>query len=179
MHLSLLPLSPVVEELYKNHTTFHDGDSGIDLYIIEDQIIKAGETAYIKLGFKASARAEDGRPVSYLLFARSSISKSPIRLCNSVGLIDAGYRGELMAPVDNIKDFDFQVKKGERYFQLVSFHGEKITLSIVDELDQTTRGESGFGSTNQPEPAKGVPQKIAKIDKENAENIGQNSQRLK
>ncbi|KAH8582352.1 deoxyuridinetriphosphatase [Cryptosporidium sp. chipmunk genotype I] len=176
MHLSLLPLSPVAEELYKSHTTFHDGDSGLDLFIIEDQVIKAGETAYIKLGFKAAAHTDEGKPVSYLLFARSSISKSPIRLCNSVGLIDAGYRGELMAPVDNIKNFDFEVKKGERYFQLVSFNGEKISLSIVNELDKTTRGEGGFGSTDLLDSAKGIPQKIAKIDTENTENLSKNVQ---
>ncbi|TRY50339.1 dUTPase-like [Cryptosporidium tyzzeri] len=176
MHLSLLPLCPIAEELYKNHKTFHDGDSGLDLFIIEDQVIKAGETAYIKLGFKAAAHSDDGKPVSYLLFARSSISKSPIRLCNSVGLIDSGYRGELLAPVDNIKDFDFQVKKGERYFQLVSFNGEKITFSIVDELDKTTRGEGGFGSTDKLDSVKGLPQKIAKIDTENAENLIENIQ---
>lgn len=176
MHLSLLPLSTVAEELYKNHTTFHDGDSGLDLYIIEDQVIKAGETTYIKLGFKAAAHTDEGKPVSYLLFARSSISKSPIRLCNSVGLIDAGYRGELIAPVDNIKDFDFQVKKGERYFQLVSFNGEKINLNIVNELDKTTRGEGGFGSTDQLDLVKGVPNKIAKTVTEDTENLSENIQ---
>ncbi|OII75173.1 uncharacterized protein cubi_03189 [Cryptosporidium ubiquitum] len=174
MHLSLLPLNPTAEELYKNHTTFHDGDSGLDLFIIEDQVIKAGETAYIKLGFKAAAHNEDGKPVSYLLFSRSSISKSPIRLCNSIGLIDAGYRGELIAPVDNIKDFDFQVKRGERYFQIVSFNGEKINFSIVNELDETSRGERGFGSTNELDSVKGVLRKIAKVDTESVENLGEN-----
>ncbi|KAK6589473.1 deoxyuridinetriphosphatase bacterial origin [Cryptosporidium xiaoi] len=163
MKLSLLPLNPISEELYRNHKTFHDGDSGLDLFIIEDQMIKAGETAFIKLGFKAAAYSIDGdKPLSYLLIPRSSICKSPLRLSNSVGLIDAGYRGEIMAPVDNIKNFDFEVKKGERYFQLVAFNGEKITLNVVDELDEkTSRGESGFGSTNKlddnPSPSCKMP----------------------
>lgn len=174
MHLSLLPLNSTARELYNNHKTFHDGDSGLDLFIIEDQEIKAGETAFIKLGFKAAAYSEDNTPQSYLLFARSSISKTPLRLCNSVGLIDAGYRGELIAAVDNIKNFDFCVKKGERYFQLVSFSGEKITLNIVDELNNTTRGDSGFGSTNQLETLKSIPTKIPRVENEKVDNHNEN-----
>jgi len=56
---------------------------------------------------------------AYYLFPRSSISKTPLRLANSIGLIDGGYRGEIVAMVDNIYDEDYEVKEGERYFQLV------------------------------------------------------------
>ncbi|KAH8739957.1 deoxyuridinetriphosphatasehypothetical protein bacterial origin [Cryptosporidium ryanae] len=168
MRLSLLPLNSVSEEFYKDHKTFHDGDSGLDLFIVEDQTIKAGDTAFIKLGFKAAAYSIDGdKPLSYLLLPRSSISKSPLRLSNSVGLIDAGYRGELMASVDNIKNFDFEVKKGERYFQLVAFNGEKITLNVVSELDEkTSRGKSGFGSTNDLKNNPNQSCKIPRIEEE-------------
>jgi len=78
---------------------------------------------------------------------RSSISKTPLRLSNSIALIDAGYRGEIMAAVDNIKDDIFYIKKGQRLFQLVSMDGSPINLELVNELTQTTRGEGGFGST--------------------------------
>ena len=87
----------------------------------------------------------DSKP--YLLMARSSISKTPLRLSNSVGLIDAGYRGEIMAAVDNIKDFSFSLEKGQRLFQLVSMNGDAIHFELVDTLSKTSRGEGGFGST--------------------------------
>ncbi len=144
--MQILPLSETAREFYANHGTFHAGDSGLDVFIVEECTVKAGETAFLKLGFKAAAFSE-GRSVSWLLLPRSSISKTPLRLANSIGLIDAGYRGELLAAVDNIKNSDFTVKKGERYFQVVAFGGEPIQMSVVDQLDATTRGEGGFGST--------------------------------
>ena len=57
----------------------------------------------------------------------------------SIGLIDAGYRGEIMAVCDNIKDYDFSIKKGDRLFQLVSSDLSDIEFSIVDKLSDTTR----------------------------------------
>ena len=160
MHLQILPLNETAQEFYKNHGTFHAGDSGLDLFIVEDATVKAGETAFLKLGFKAAAVAETGN-VSWLLLPRSSISKTPLRLANSIGLIDAGYRGEVMAAVDNIKTTDFTVKKGERYFQAVAFGGTPITMTVVDQLDETTRGEAGFGSTTT---------KKAKVEDQEAES---------
>ena len=70
-------------------------------------------------------------------------------MANSIGLIDAGYRGEIMAAVDNIKDFSFSVEKGQRLFQLVSMNGDAIHLDLVDTLSETSRGDGGFGSTGE------------------------------
>ena len=80
---------------------------------------------------------------------RSSIAKTPLRLCNSIGLIDAGYRGEIKAVVDNIKSELYIVEKGQRLFQLVAMDGSPINFQLVDELTETTRGEDGFGSTGK------------------------------
>ena len=80
---------------------------------------------------------------------RSSISKTPLRLANSVGLIDAGYRGEIMAAVDNIKDIPYKVEVGQRLFQIVAMDGSKINFDLIYELSQTSRGSDGFGSTGQ------------------------------
>ena len=157
MKLSILPINEAASELYSNHGTFHEGDSGLDLFIVEDVIIPAGATVFLKLGIKCAAYPRDTSAthgVSWLVLPRSSISKTPLRLANSIGLIDAGYRGEIMAAVDNIKTTDFEVKKGERYFQAVSFDGGPISMSIVSELSQTTRGEGGFGSTSEQAQAK-------------------------
>ena len=107
--------------------------------------ILPGETAIIK----SNIACENTDEMPYLLMPRSSISKTPLRQCNSVGLIDAGYRGEIMAAVDNIKDIPYTVEPGQRLFQLVSMDGAPITFEIVSELSQTDRGDGGFGSTGK------------------------------
>ena len=145
MILNIKPLNDIAKEMYDNHGHFHDGDAGLDLYILEDQIFLPGETKKIKLGI--SCEPFDG--VAYYLFPRSSISKTPLRLSNSIGLIDGGYRGEIMACCDNIKDFEYTVKKGERLFQLVAVDNSPIKYNIVKELSDSTRGSGGFGSTGK------------------------------
>ena len=145
MKLRVKPTSEVVRLMYENHGHFHEGDAGLDLFIIEKQVIKPGETSRIKLGI--SCENMDQKP--YLLMPRSSISKTPLRLCNAIGLIDAGYRGEIMAAVDNIKQESYKVEKGQRLFQLVSMDGGPIYFELVDVLSSSERGEGGFGSTGK------------------------------
>tara|TARA_B100001769_G_C21600631_1_gene338162 strand:+ start:82 stop:519 length:438 start_codon:yes stop_codon:yes gene_type:complete len=145
MKLRVKPTSEVVRLMYENHGHFHEGDAGLDLFIIEKQVIKPGETSRIKLGI--SCENMDQKP--YLLMPRSSISKTPLRLCNAIGLIDAGYRGEIMAAVDNIKQKSYEVEKGQRLFQLVSMDGGPIYFELVDVLSSSERGEGGFGSTGK------------------------------
>ena len=124
---------------------FHQGDAGFDLFIIDALTKAPGETALIKSHIACENR--DGIP--YLLMPRSSISKTPLRQCNSVGLIYAGYRGEIMAALDNIKEIPFTVEPGQRLFQLVSMDGGPISFEIVSELSKTDRGQDGFGSTGK------------------------------
>ncbi|MBT7945728.1 MAG: dUTP diphosphatase [Candidatus Marinimicrobia bacterium] len=145
MKLKIKPFNDSIKSLYINHGHFHDGDAGIDLFVIKDQTIESGETAVIHLGI--ACENVDLKP--YLLMPRSSIAKTPLRLCNSVGLIDAGYRGEIMAAVDHIKDVAYSVKKGQRLFQLVAMDGSPIQFKLVAELTESTRGEGGFGSTGK------------------------------
>jgi len=82
---------------------------------------------------------------------RSSIYKTPLRQANSIGLIDGGYRGEVMMALDHIKTGtgNCEVKRADRLCQAVSFTGEGITFEVVSELDSTSRGEGGFGSTKK------------------------------
>ena len=145
MHLKITALSESAQDLYKNHGHFHQGDAGLDLFIIDALTIAPGETVLIKSHI--ACENTDGMP--YLLMPRSSISKTPLRQCNSVGLIDAGYRGEIMAAVDNIKEIPFTVEPGQRLFQLVSMDGGPISFEIVSELSTTDRGQDGFGSTGK------------------------------
>ena len=145
MKLIIKPLSEIARELYESHGHFHQGDAGLDLYIPEKIIFKPGETKGIKL--QISCEPLDGK--AYYLFPRSSISKTPLRMSNSIGLIDGGYRGEIMAMCDNIKDFEYIVEKGQRLFQLVATDSSPIEYELKEELSYTTRGSGGFGSTGK------------------------------
>ena len=143
MKLFLKPLNEKARQYYQNHGHFHDGDAGLDLYILEDLHFKVGETKAIRLGI--SCEPKDG--TAYYLFPRSSISKTPLRMANSIGLIDGGYRGEIMAVCDHIKSEPFTVKKGQRLFQLVAADSSPIHFELAEELEMTSRGTGGFGST--------------------------------
>ena len=143
MHIRIRSHNPVSREQYEQHGHYHAGDAGLDLFIMEDQIIKAGETVPLKL--QISCETAGGQP--YYLMPRSSISKTPLRMSNSIGLIDGGYRGEIIGMVDNIKTEDYQVSAGDRLFQLVAMDGSPITFELVESLSETSRGTGGFGST--------------------------------
>ena len=145
MYLNIRPFNAEVKQLYDNHGHFHDGDAGLDVYVINEQTIDPDETSLIHL--QIACETSDGRP--YLLMPRSSIAKTPLRLCNSIGLIDGGYRGEIMAVVDNIKKQPYTIKPGQRLFQLVAMDGSPIHFTLVDKLSESTRGEGGFGSTGE------------------------------
>lgn len=102
-------------------------------------------------------------PCGFYLYPRSSISKTRMRLANSVGIIDSGYRGDIIAAVDSIgvfgsrdiwyiwKDTLSPIKKYDRYFQICSPNLSPFIVHIVEteeELgEQTARGAGGFGST--------------------------------
>lgn len=99
------------------------------------------------------------QPLPYQLLPRSSTgAKTNLRLSNSVGVIDSGYRGELCALVDCFGDVHHQqhdadkvrLEKGNRNFQLVSYNGFPIHINLVEnesDLGGSERGEGGFGST--------------------------------
>ncbi len=145
MHLKMKTLNETATNMYENHGHFHAGDAGLDLYVLEDITIEPGETLPIKLG--VACEPDNGK--AYFLMSRSSISKTPLRLANSIGLIDGGYRGELMAMCDNIKSEPYTAEKGQRLFQIVACDCSPITYELVNELSETTRGSGGFGSTGK------------------------------
>lgn len=151
-----------VQEFYKKHSTLHPGDVGFDLYCMKDITIQPrAYSVQMPLGVhieaqRMSVRVEndthyyDRSPTGFYMYPRSSTgSKTPIRLSNSVGIIDAGYRGELMALLDNVSDQPFEMKRGERYFQICGPELNKLSHRLVKELSETERGEGGFGSTGK------------------------------
>ena len=133
---------------YNDWDPNHDGDSGLDLYCPDQIIIKSGETHLIKMGI-ACEMTDEYLPISYMLVPRSSISKTPLRMANSIGIIDAGYRGEIMAAVDNRGDKDYMIVPGQRLFQIVHPTLCPFNVGVVDKLSETDRGDGGFGSTGK------------------------------
>lgn len=140
-----------VEKYYASHSTFHTGDSGLDLFCLTTQTIKANTMSNkIHLGIQVEAVNTSQNSSGFYLYPRSSTgSKTPLRLSNSVGIIDAGYRGELIALVDNMSDKDFTIQAGERYFQICAPTLESINFTLTNVLSETNRGEGGFGSTGK------------------------------
>ena len=139
-----------LKELYSNHEHYNPGDSGIDLFCPKDIIINPGTTVKIDLQIQCEGISDqNGGNVSYYLYPRSSIIKTPLRMANSVGIIDAGYRGNIIACVDNIKDIVYIVEKGTRLFQICGPTLEPLEFRLVNELSETQRGSGGFGSTGQ------------------------------
>ena len=151
MHLRIVPDNHEVRELYRDHSTYHEGDSGLDLFFPEEVNIGPRETKLINLKIKCEAwkNANNPETYSYYLYPRSSISKTPLRMSNSVGIIDAGYRGNIMVSVDNISDNPFTIDKGTRLFQICGPTLSNITFELTDSLSNTSRGDGGFGSTNE------------------------------
>lgn len=139
------------QELYTNRETDTalGADAGWDLHCTKDTVIQPGETVFIDFGLGVSCTMDGGTPIPLLLMPRSSISKTPLRLANSVGLIDAGYRGNLKAAVDHRGTEPYTIKRGDRLFQLVAMPTQGMRWSTVSELDVTERGDGGFGSTGR------------------------------
>jgi len=148
MKLQILVHNSFLHTKYATKTNL-TGDAGIDLYCPEDIICPARSTTKIDLMISCQMIDEMGNQVSYMLFPRSSIVKTPLRLANSIGLIDSQYRGNIIAFVDNNSDAVYVVNRGDRLFQIVGPHLESLSVEIVEELDETERGSGGFGSTGK------------------------------
>jgi len=140
---------------YNKQVDKPEGDAGIDLFFPNSVRIQAGKSELVDLEIQCEMLdISVGVPritknVSFMLVPRSSIWRTPLRQSNSVGIIDAGYRGHIMVPVDNISNRDYVIKKDERLFQIVHPTLEKIDVELVEELSETERGSGGFGSTGK------------------------------
>jgi dUTP pyrophosphatase len=149
MKFLIKPLSSEVKYIYENHSTYHQGDSGLDLFIVKDEVIPPGKTLLLGLGVCCQLTDSDGKYYSYNMYARSSISKTPLIVANGVGLCDSPYVGELKAALHNTSNTYYTVRKGERYVQLARPDLGEISFEIVNELRDTSRGSGGFGSTGK------------------------------
>ena len=122
----------------------HEGDAGVDLYANKEVLIEKGEIALVPTGIKIALPKgfeAQVRPKSGLAL------KNGITVLNTPGTIDEGYRGEICVIVVNHGKQAFKVEKGNKIAQMVFNKVEKAEFEEVEELDDTTRGENGFGST--------------------------------
>lgn len=145
----------------------HPDDSGMDVYAVDDYVIHPGETKLIPTGIKVAV------PNGYEIQIRPKSGralKTKMRIANSIGTVDAGFRGELQVIIENIEppikdityDFDdngrpiitsilrgsdMAIGKGEKFAQLVLMEVPKAVLFQVENLDDTERADGGFGSS--------------------------------
>lgn len=120
----------------------HDHDAGMDVYADEDCIIKVGERRLISTGIAMAI------PSGYagLIWDKSGIA-SKHGLKTMAGVIDASYRGEIKILLNNLSNQDYFIEKGTKIAQMLIQKVEQKEIVEVFELEDTARGEAGFGST--------------------------------
>ena len=123
----------------------HPGDAGLDLRANADVEVMAGERAMIPTGI---AVAIPGGFAGLVLPRSGLASKHGLTLANAPGLIDAGYRGEVVCAVVNLDLHEaVEISAGDRIAQLVIVALPEVSPAFVEELPQSGRGAGGFGST--------------------------------
>ena len=123
----------------------HEGDAGFDLVAVSvDEDRKRGIVTY---GTGIALEIPEG--YVGLLFPRSSVYRHQLQLSNGVGVIDAGYRGEVMLKYRIVQPHISRYGIGDRVGQLVVLKLPKVSIEEVGELDGSDRGDGGFGSTGK------------------------------
>lgn len=109
-----------------------------DLFPRSINIIPTGIKVAIPDGYEMQVRPRSGLS-----------AKTKLRVANSPGTVDADYRGEVCVILENISDSTITIKHGDRIAQLVFAPVFQAKLEVVESLDETARGEGGFGSTGK------------------------------
>ena len=111
-------------------------EAPITLQPFERRLIGTGLHIALPAGYEAQIRPRSGLALKYGL-----------TVLNSPGTVDADYRGEIMVLLMNLSNEDFTINDGERIAQMVIARHEQARSELVDELDETERGEGGYGHT--------------------------------
>lgn len=122
----------------------HPGDAGLDLAAAEDLTIQPGERVAVSTGLVVAV------PAGWvgLVHPRSGLALDDgVTVVNAPGTIDAGYRGELKVLLVNLGDGPVQIARGDRIAQLLLQRIGRAVIAESDNLDETSRGAGGFGST--------------------------------
>jgi len=122
----------------------HPGDAGLDLFAYEAVVLEPGRSAVVKTGVAIALPPNTEGQVR----PRSGLAAGhQISVLNTPGTIDEGYRGEVGVILVNFGRSAFAVEKGMKIAQLVVKPVLRVTVRPVEELDETSRGAGGFGST--------------------------------
>lgn len=119
----------------------HQGDAGFDLFACCGLTINPGETISVPTGIQMAI------PAGYvgLIWDKSGIALRGIH--RLAGVVDAGYRGEVKVVLTNLGKEPFTINSGMKIAQMLIQPVQMVDIVEVDSLDQTSRGEGGFGST--------------------------------
>lgn len=129
-------------------TKAHDTDAGFDLFCIE-RLEEQDESTQFTYVYRSGVAVEI--PIGYfgLLVPRSSVYKTNQALANCVGIIDSGYRGEVVARYSRVSAISNPYRRGDRFAQLLILPLPAVELVEVDELNASDRGTGGFGSSGK------------------------------
>ena len=123
----------------------HVSDIGYDISASDNVTLKSNEVTLVSTGIAINLPQQ----CAGFVLPRSGLStKHKITLINSPGLIDPGYTGELLVPLINHGDVDYEIKVGDRIAQLVLINTNSVNFKVVDSLPETDRSSGGFGSTD-------------------------------
>ncbi len=128
-------------------TYAHESDAAADLYAMEDVILEP-ESKGNKIRTGVKIQLPEGW-LAMILPRSSTGAKTPLRLSNSVGLIDSGYRGELGILYDNTGHDPYTINAGDRIAQLLIMPSYRFQAKVVDILADSDRGETGFGDSGK------------------------------
>ena len=115
-----------------------DIDKPIVLKPLERKLIPTGLKIALPVGYEAQIRPRSGLALKY-----------GVTVLNSPGTIDADFTGEVCVILVNLSDIDFVVNPSERIAQMVVAKHEQVDFQIVETLDETERGDGGFGHTGK------------------------------
>lgn len=124
-------------------TRAHDTDAGLDLYAREAQIVPARESATFDTGVHIAL------PAGTVGLIKSKSGLNVNHGLTSDGVIDSGYTGSIAVKLYNNSGYDYAVKAGDKISQLVICPVMHLPLELADALDQTDRGNNGFGSSGR------------------------------
>lgn len=124
-------------------TRAHSTDAGLDLYSREDQIVPAKESAIFDTGVHIEL------PIGTVGMLKSKSGLNVKHGIVSEGVIDVGYTGSIVVKLYNHSGFDYKVNAGDKISQLVILPVLYPSLDLVDTLEDTERGDNGFGSSGR------------------------------
>ncbi len=119
----------------------HKGDAGLDLFSVIDYVLQVKEVKPVPTGIKIAV------PEGYvgLIWDKSGLSLRGVH--RLAGVVDSGYRGEVQVVLVNLGSEPFSIQKGMKIAQLLIQPVEEMKVVLSEDLEETSRGENGFGST--------------------------------